>query len=64
MAAPVRILSLNLGMQTVALADFRSTPQGGLVLQAFRTKELLADPAAEASRISQIKIVIRRCWAS
>ena len=59
MAKPVRILSLNLGMQTVGLADFRTTPQGGLVLHAFTTRQLLADPAAEASRIAQIKLVIR-----
>jgi type IV pilus assembly protein PilM len=45
-------------MQTVGLADFRSTPQGGLVLHAYTTKQLLADPAAEASRIAQIKVVI------
>ncbi len=58
MAKPVRILSLNLGMQTVGLADFHSTPQGGLVLHAYTPGSLLADPAAEASRIAQIKLVI------
>ncbi len=58
MAKPVRILSLNLGMQTVGLADFRSTPQGGLVLHAYTTRQLLADPAAEASRIAQLKLVV------
>ncbi len=58
MAKPVRILSLNLGMQTVGLADFRSTAQGGLVLHAYTTRQLLADPAAEASRIAQLKLVI------
>jgi type IV pilus assembly protein PilM len=57
-AKPVRILSLNLGMQTVGLADFRSTPQGGLVLHAYTTRQLLADPAAEASRIAQLKLVV------
>ena len=58
MAKPVRILSLNLGMQTVSLGDFRSTPAGGLVLNAYSTRQLLADPAAEASRVSQIKLVV------
>lgn len=58
MAKPSRILSLNLGMQTVGLADFRSTQEGGLVLHAYTTRQLLADPAAEASRIAQIKLVI------
>ncbi len=46
-------------MQTVGLADFRSTPQGGLVLHAYSTRQLLADPAAEASRIAQVKLVVR-----
>ena len=45
-------------MQTVGLADFRSTPQGGLILHGFSTRQLLADPAAEASRISQVKLVV------
>ncbi len=58
MAKPDRILSLNVGMQTVSLADFRSTPHGGLVLHGFCTRQLLADPAAEASRIGQIKLVV------
>ena len=58
MAAPNRILSLNLGLQTVGLAEFRTTPSGGLVLQAYRLTELVADPAADASRPSQMKIAV------
>ena len=58
MAKPSRILSLNLGMQTVSLADFRTTQEGGLVLHAYTTRQLLADPAAEATRVAQIKLVI------
>ncbi|HVV73201.1 MAG TPA: type IV pilus assembly protein PilM [Chthoniobacteraceae bacterium] len=58
MAAPNRILSLNLGLQTVGLAEFRNTPSGGLVLQAYRLTELVADPAADSSRPSQMKIAI------
>jgi type IV pilus assembly protein PilM len=50
-------------MQTVSLADFRSTPQGGLVLHAFGTRQLLADPAAEASRMAQIKLVVSEMLA-
>lgn len=56
MAAPNRILSLNLGLQTVGLAEFRTGPTGGLVLQAYRLTELVADPAADSSRPSQMKI--------
>lgn len=59
MAAPARILSLNLGMQTISLAEFRTSSSGGLVLNAFRSTELLADPAAEASRIAQMGIAVK-----
>jgi type IV pilus assembly protein PilM len=45
-------------MQTVGLADFRSTPQGGLVLHAYTTRQLVADPAGEGTRIAQLKLVI------
>jgi len=45
-------------MQTVGLGDFRTTPQGGLILSSYTTRQLLADPAAEASRVAQVKLVI------
>lgn len=46
-------------MQTISLADFRTSASGGLVLNAFLSRELLADPAAEGSRIAQMRIAIR-----
>lgn len=58
MASPKRFLSLNLGMQTVGMAEFTTDSKGGLVLGAFNLTELLADPAAEASRIAQLRIAI------
>jgi type IV pilus assembly protein PilM len=59
MAAPNRILSLNLGLQTVGLAEFRTTQSGGLVLQSYRLTELVADPAADATRPSQMEIATK-----
>ena len=58
MAASNRILSLSLGMQTVGLAEFSPALGGGLVLNNFKHTELMADPAADATRSSQIKIAI------
>ncbi len=58
MAKPSRILTLDLGTQVVGLAEFRTGQNGGLVLTNHRTTELLADPAADASRQAQAKIVI------
>lgn len=64
MAAPNRILSLNLGVQTVGLAEFRTSQSGGLVLQSYRLTELLADPATDASRPAQTKIAIDEMLAA
>jgi type IV pilus assembly protein PilM len=58
MAAAHRILSLNLGSQTVGLAEFRSGGKGGLVLHSYQTRELMADPAADATRHAQTKLLI------
>ncbi|MEI6714917.1 MAG: type IV pilus assembly protein PilM [Verrucomicrobiota bacterium] len=52
MASP-RIITLSIGSQTVSLAEFRTGAKGALTLRAFETRELLADPAADASRVSQ-----------
>lgn len=59
MAAQTRILSLNLGTQTVGLAEFKTGQNGGLVLSAYQTRELLADPAADATRLAQAKLLVQ-----
>src|SRR6478609_7684060 len=58
MAAKDRILALDLGTQTVGIAEFRTGQNGGLVLTNYRNSELLADPAADATRQAQAKIAI------
>jgi type IV pilus assembly protein PilM len=58
MAAPNRILALDLGTQTVSLAEFQSERDGGLVLTNYKTGELLGDPAVDATRLAQAKITI------
>jgi len=63
MAAPARIFSLNLGSQSVGLAEFRGQAAGGLVLHAFRVREILADPASENARNAQITNAIREMLA-
>ncbi len=59
MPAPARIVSLNLGSQTLGLAVFRALPHGGLILTGYRRREILLDPAAEGDRLSQITEAIR-----
>jgi type IV pilus assembly protein PilM len=50
MAATTRIVSLNIGSQTLGLAEFRMQPHGGLILQDYRLQEVLGEPAAEPMR--------------
>ena len=58
MAAAPRIVTLNLGSQTVGLAEFRSQPQGGLVLAGYRLREILSDGGNEATRNAQIAAAV------
>src|SRR6476661_6119266 len=59
MAATTRILSLNLGWHTIMLAEFQPQPNGGLVLNGYRLREILADPANESARNPQIGVALR-----
>jgi type IV pilus assembly protein PilM len=54
MAAPTRILALNLGSQTIGLAEFQTQANGGLVLRQHRLREILTDTGGEAMRYEQI----------
>jgi type IV pilus assembly protein PilM len=54
MPAPPRIVSLNLGSQTLGLAEFHAQSNGGLVLIGYRLREISADPSAETDRNQQI----------
>ena len=59
MAKPSRIYALDLGMQTVGLAEFHKLPNGGLSLNAFEVTELITDPSADATRPAQIKEAVK-----
>ncbi len=58
MAVPPRINTLNLGTQTVGLAEFHRAENGGLMLNAFRLTEIHSDPSAEAARLPQTRLAI------
>src|SRR5262245_45783797 len=60
MAAPNRIYTLNLGTQTISLAEFATNPSGGVVLTRFKQAEILGDPGADASRVSQTKLQVQQ----
>src|SRR6266498_4080718 len=50
MAIAPRLISLNLGSQTVGLAEFRVQAHGGLVLVDYRLRETPLDPATGQRR--------------
>ncbi|HEY2568341.1 MAG TPA: type IV pilus assembly protein PilM [Candidatus Udaeobacter sp.] len=59
MAIAPRLISLNLGSQTVGLAEFRMRAHGGLVLQDYRLREISTDPTSEGMRQTQIAVAVR-----
>ena len=59
MPTSTRILSLNLGSHTVGLAEFHAQAHGGLVLNGYRLREILADPSNESARNAQIAAALR-----
>jgi type IV pilus assembly protein PilM len=59
MAIAPRLISLNLGSQTVGLAEFRVQAHGGLVLLDYRLREISADPTSEEMRRAQIAVAVR-----
>ena len=58
MAAPPRIVCLNLGTQTVGLGEFQRAENGGVMLNAYRLTEIHSDPSAEAMRLPQTRIAV------
>ncbi|MEY2527622.1 MAG: type pilus assembly protein PilM [Verrucomicrobiota bacterium] len=61
MSSPrTRILSLNLGSQSIELAEFRARANGGLVLYNYRVREVLIDPATEGLHDTQIADALRQ----
>ncbi|MCU0795503.1 MAG: type IV pilus assembly protein PilM [Akkermansiaceae bacterium] len=51
-------IALNIGTQRVSLAVFEPSKSGAVVLKSFDAESVLADPAAEAARVSQISRAI------
>jgi len=64
MANANRILTLDLGTQTVGLAEFQAGKDGGLVLTHYQQRELLGDPGVDATRLSQTKMAVSELVAA
>ena len=59
MPLPTRLISLNLGSQTIGLAEFRTHAHGGLVLVDYRLREIPAELLNEETHHSQIATALR-----
>jgi type IV pilus assembly protein PilM len=60
MSSPrTRITTLNLGSQSIEVAEFRTRPQGGLILHSYRSREILADPTREGTRQMQMAAALQ-----
>ena len=60
MAAPKGILTLNLGTQTISLAEFQRNADGGLTLSRLKQGEILGDPSADPTRAAQTKLQVEQ----
>ncbi len=51
-------VALNIGSQRIGLAVFETSKNGGLVLKAYDSESIIADPSLEASKVSQTRVAI------
>ena len=58
MADTPNSIALNIGSQRISIAVFESSKSGDLVLKSYDSESIVADPALEASRISQSRVAI------
>ena len=59
MSTPKRIITLSIGSQTISLAEFRpGKKKGSISLHSLETRALMADPAADATRVSQATLLM------
>mgnify|MGYP000104797895 CR=1 FL=1 len=59
MAAPKKLLVLDLGMQSLRLAEFTTTSTGALKLLRAARREFLLDPALDTSRPNQTQLAVQ-----
>ncbi len=58
MASPGSITVANIGTQTIGMARFLLTGEGGLVLERYKFTEILGDPASDPTRVSQTRLAV------
>ncbi|MEI6656704.1 MAG: type IV pilus assembly protein PilM [Verrucomicrobiota bacterium] len=58
MADTLTTVALNIGSQRIGMAVFETSKNGGLLLKAYASETIVADPALEASRIGQMRMAV------
>ncbi len=58
MADTQTTVALNIGSQRIGMAVFEVSKTGGLVLKAYDSESIVADPSMDASRIAQTRIAV------
>ncbi|RYG85350.1 MAG: hypothetical protein EON58_23115, partial [Alphaproteobacteria bacterium] len=51
-------VAINIGSQRIGMAVFESSKNGTLILKAYDSETIVADPAMDASKISQTRIAV------
>ena len=51
-------VALNIGSQRIGMAVFETSKNGNLILKAYDSETIVADPALEASKMSQTRVAI------
>lgn len=58
MADTQTTVAINIGSQRIGMAVFEVSKSGGLVLKAYDSETIVADPALDASKISQTRVAV------
>ncbi len=58
MADTQTTVALNIGSQRIGMAVFEAAKNGGLILKAYDSETIVADPALESSKIAQTRVAI------
>ena len=51
-------VAINIGSQRIGMAVFEAAKNGGLVLKAYDSESIVADPSMDSSRIAQTRVAI------
>ena len=51
-------VAINIGSQRISMAVFEASKNGGLILKAYDSESIVADPSMDSSRIAQTRVAI------